>query len=102
MFIAMQILYLMLNAFESYYIKNATLHVPEGCADAYRAVEPWKYFKFIVEDDETGINDIKVSTVTEPFDVYDLSGRRVLSQVTSLDGLPRGIYIVNDQKVLKK
>ena len=91
-----------LNAFESYYIKNATLHVPEGCADAYRAVEPWKYFKFIVEDDETGINDIKVSTVTEPFDVYDLSGRKVLSQVTSLDGLPRGIYIVNDQKVLKK
>jgi uncharacterized protein YjdB len=38
----------------------------------------------------------------EPFDVYDLNGRMVKSQVTSLDGLPRGIYIINGKKVMKK
>jgi uncharacterized protein YjdB len=40
--------------------------------------------------------------VEEPFDVYDLNGRMVKSQVTSLDGLPSGIYIVNGKKILKK
>ena len=38
----------------------------------------------------------------EPFDVYDLSGRKVRHQVTSLDGLPDGIYIVNGKKIFKK
>ena len=40
--------------------------------------------------------------VLEPYDVYDLSGHKLLNQVTSLDGLPNGIYIVNGRKVLKK
>ncbi len=40
--------------------------------------------------------------VEEPFDVYDLNGRMVKSQVTSLDGLPRGIYIINGKKVMKQ
>ena len=58
------------------------------------------------DDDEiemtTEINEIEEPAVIEPFDVYDLSGRKVLHQVTSLDGLPRGIYIVNGKKMLKK
>ena len=51
------------------------------------------------DDETTGIEEM---TIAEPFDVYDLSGRKVLHQVTSLDGLPNGIYIVNGRKVLKK
>ena len=56
------------------------------------------------DDDElTDIEDMEIDpAVTEPFDVYDLTGRKVLHQVTSLDGLPNGIYIVNGKKVLKK
>ncbi len=50
----------------------------------------------------TGINEVEEPAVVEPFDVYDLSGHKVLSQVTSLDGLPNGIYIVNGKKVMKK
>ena len=53
-------------------------------------------------DEVTEIDEIVVSAVIEPFDVYDLSGRKVLHQVTSLDGLPDGIYIVNGKKILKK
>ena len=57
----------------------------------------------IGDDDElTGIKELESPAVPEPFDVYDQSGRKVLHQVTSLDGLPDGIYIVNGKKILKK
>ena len=57
----------------------------------------------IGDDDElTGLKELESPAVVEPFDVYDLSGRKVLHQVTSLDGLPDGIYIVNGKKILKK
>jgi uncharacterized protein YjdB len=52
------------------------------------------------DDETTGIEENIV--VVEPFDVYDLGGRKVLNQVTSLDGLPNGIYIVNGRKVVIK
>ena len=55
------------------------------------------------DDDElTDIQELESSAAIEPFDVYDLSGRKVLHQVTSLDGLSDGIYIVNGKKILKK
>ena len=55
------------------------------------------------DDDATGIETIEEApALAEPYDVYDLSGRKVLHQVTSLDGLPDGIYIVNGKKILKK
>ena len=52
------------------------------------------------DDGTTGIEENVVAV--EPFDVYDLSGRKVLHQVTSLDGLSDGIYIVNGKKIFKK
>jgi uncharacterized protein YjdB len=56
-----------------------------------------------VDGEVTDIDDMEVDpAVVEPFDVYDLNGRKVLHQVTSLDGLPDGIYIVNGKKILKK
>ena len=55
------------------------------------------------DDDElTDIKELESPAVVEPFDVYDLSGHKVLHQVTSVDGLPDGIYIVNGKKILKK
>ena len=54
------------------------------------------------DDDETTGIDALGEGETKPYDVYDLSGRMVLHQVTSLDGLPNGVYIVNGRKVLKK
>ena len=52
------------------------------------------------DDETTGIGENVVAV--EPFDVYDLSGRKVLHQVTSLDGLPNAIYIVNGKKIVIK
>ena len=55
------------------------------------------------DDETTGIESLEeVPAATEPFDVYDLSGRKVRSQVTSLKGLPAGIYIVNGKKMIIK
>ena len=54
------------------------------------------------EEDATGLDEVENASATKPFDVYDLSGRKVLHQVTSLDGLPAGIYIVNGKKIMKK
>ena len=54
------------------------------------------------DDDVTGIETIDKAVAIEPYDVYDLSGRKVRHQVNSLDGLPDGIYIVNGKKMLKK
>ena len=55
------------------------------------------------DDNVTGIKELEENSVaTEPYDVYDLNGRKVLNQTTSLDGLPAGIYIVNGRKILKK
>ena len=53
------------------------------------------------DDETTGIEALGEGAV-EPYDVYDLSGRMVLHQVTSLEGLSNGVYIVNGKKVLKK
>ena len=53
------------------------------------------------DDETTGIKQLNENTV-EPYDVYDLSGRKVRHQVNSLDGLPEGVYIVNGKKMLKK
>jgi len=52
--------------------------------------------------DVTGIGQLEENSATEPYDVYDLRGQKVRHQVTSLDGLPAGVYIVNGKKMLKK
>ena len=49
--------------------------------------------------DATGISVIPTDNNYHQ-DVYDLNGRKVRSGSTSLDGLPRGIYIVKGEKVL--
>ena len=45
-----------------------------------------------------GIMD--VDTDGKTFDVYTVTGRKVRHQVTTLKGLPSGVYIVNGVKVV--
>ncbi len=40
--------------------------------------------------------------LSAPADVYSLTGRKLRSQATSLQGLPRGVYVVNGRKVVVK
>lgn len=52
------------------------------------------------EDYEQGISDVEVVDTT--FDVYNLNGMKVRSNATSLDGLTKGIYIVDGKKYVVK
>ena len=54
----------------------------------------------IENDDETFAEGADEAVKT--FDVFDLQGRKVASKVTSLDGLPKGIYIVDGKKLFKR
>ena len=46
--------------------------------------------------------DGDANTINKTFNVYTLSGTMVRHQVTTLEGLPQGIYIVNRKKVVIK
>lgn len=50
-------------------------------------------------DSGTGINTLKMN---KSADVYDLRGNKVRSNTTDLNGLRKGIYIVNGKKVMVK
>ena len=77
------------NAFTSYYISNATLHVPAAAIEVYSSTIPWSGFGSIVAD-ETAIGTIKGNQNEQNEDVlYDLNGRK-------LSKLQRGINIVRD------
>ena len=85
------------TVFEGVDKATCILYVPNGSVEAYKAAEVWKEFKIIKPISETGINGIVYDGVS--FDVYDLQGRKVRQNVTTLKGLPSGIYIVNGKKI---
>ena len=45
----------------------------------------------------TGINSASI-TLSKPADVYTLSGKKVRTKVTTLKGLPCGVYVINGRK----
>lgn len=55
----------------------------------------------ITGDPTVGIKDVKDSA-GKTFDVYDITGTKVRNHATTLNGLPKGIYIVNGAKVIVK
>ena len=55
------------------------------------------------EVDEKQLSNLETLEYTPcwPADVYDVHGRLVRKAATSLDGLSRGVYMVNNQKVVR-
>ena len=88
------------DVFEGVNKETCILYVPAGSVDQYKVAPVWKEFKHILPiKTSTGIQGV-VQTDGEPFDVFNLSGQKVKSNATSLEGLPRGIYIVKGKKVI--
>ena len=95
-------------AFRNSPIESATLHVPAGSIESYKATSPWSGFGNIVPlTDEDGINEIKNEELKRKKDeaVYDLSGRKVNAEGNS--SLKKGINIIRHsdgttRKVLMK
>lgn len=61
------------------------------------------YYYGSIEDYNTGIVDVdnKVDVFSSG-DIYSISGAKVRSNATSLNGLPKGIYIMNGKKYVVK
>lgn len=49
-----------------------------------------------------GVEGVRVEGAQWPADIYDLSGRMIKKAATSLEGLEKGLYIVNGKKLLVK
>ena len=75
---------------------SATLYVPNGTSSKYRSTAGWSIFQKIQELSPTGIENVNNDMSA---DVFDLRGNKVRSKATSLEGLPKGIYIINKRKV---
>ena len=82
------------SAFNVNTFNNATLYVPVGTIDKYKATNGWKDFAYIVEGTPTGIKVIE-NTQKKNATVYDLNGVR-------LSEPKKGINIINGQKVVIK
>ena len=56
------------------------------------------------EDNTTGIENLLFESgiLTHSADVYSIDGRLVRSKALNLNGLPKGVYIVNGKKYVKK
>ena len=73
---------------------NATLYVPLGTKERYKATKGWEDFVNIVEGRPTGIKSALFDR-DKNYPIYDINGRR-------LGALQRGINIIRGKKVIVK
>ena len=73
------------DAFKNAYQESISLHVPESSIDAYKAVEPWKNFKKIVDLSTISPNNLQI--ITNPVEIdgiyYNLISKNNVAEVTS-------------------
>ena len=81
--------------FSEYVFMDATLYVPAGTSEKYKATDGWMDFDHIVEGLPEGILSTSMRE-TSPSALYDLSGRR-LEQKPS-----KGIYIQNGRVMIQR
>ena len=108
--------------FTSEVLMNATLYVPTGTIDAYRSVDPWRWFINIEEGNYSGIADTPQSEVTVKVidgvitveggdgmasapvvEVYSAGGQCLYRGTdSSIGGLTHGVYVVKVDGTVQK
>ncbi len=56
---------------------------------------------YVSDNEDTAVNHITIDE-KQSSDVFDLNGRRVLSNASSLEGLAKGVYLMNGKKVVRQ
>lgn len=83
-----------------YFYENATLKVPAGAIDAYKAAEGWKVFTKVEALPSSGVEGVEAD-VNAPVEYYNLQGQKVAAE-----SLVPGIYVIRQgnkaSKVLVK
>ncbi len=83
------------RAFSQPTFNNATLYVPSGTIEKYKATEGWKDFLNIKEGLPSSSIDNVIINRVDNSSIYNLNGQCVGN---SLEGLPKGIYIKEGRK----
>lgn len=91
------------QTFDSKDYQDATVHVPEEALESYKTDSNWKNFWFINGYAFNGIERVCYDD-NSIFRVTDLSGREINAHASlyDLESLPKGIFVVNGKKILKK
>lgn len=89
------------NTFGDIDQNTCVLVVKEEAVADYKAAAQWKNF-FHIEGADLGVNDIFADEAVNGYEVYDLSGVKVLStrNADEVNALPNGLYIINGKKVM--
>lgn len=84
--------------------KTCRLFVPKESINKYKAAKDWKEFRYISEC--SGVDDVSVDTPDALYEVYNLQGVRVGSDMheaeITADALPHGVYILVSPQGRKK
>ena len=72
---------------------NATLYVPQGCVDAYKAADYWKEFKEIIEIEDPSVLTVNVETAgslsdlisNEDVDAFTITDLTITGQLNGTD-----------------
>lgn len=94
-----------INAYE-----DAKLRVGLTCKNEEQTIFPnliyvgscHLYYLGTIADYETGITDVNVAENVKNGDVYSINGVKVRSNANTLNGLAKGIYIMNGKKYVVK
>ena len=88
------------SVFEGVDFETCVLYVPEASIEKYKADEIWGKFKNI-QSQTSGIHDIRLDE-DKSNNIYNLQGQKVLGQASNIEQLPKGVYIINGKKIIKK
>lgn len=91
------------STFDEETYKNATLYVPKDSKNLYWIHPYWENFFKKEEIDLSGISPtISEDSSQKEGVVYNLNGERMAVNADNINGLPKGIYIVNRKKLMVK